>query len=243
MKQKLWLPLALSLLAMLSVFAFDSYQLYQAQLQERKTSLQQIVHIALQIAQDYEQLVQKEVLTQDVAQRQALQRISSIRFGQEGYVSVLSTKGVSIMNPTRPDLDGKDMSDLTDANGVRTFAELGRIGEGGGSGYLEYVWPKLSNKQIAAKLAYGVGMPSWGWVLTSGVYIDDIQSEFYERLWQSALVLAVLVAVLAPGRACWRARSIASWAPSPRCCAMSRTPSPTATCACPIRCATSRRTA
>lgn len=197
LKQKLWLPLALSLLAMLSVFAFDSYQLYQAQLQERKTSLQQIVHIALQIAQDYEQLVQKEVLTQDVAQRQALQRISSIRFGQEGYVSVLSTKGVSIMNPTRPDLDGKDMSDLTDANGVRTFAELGRIGEGGGSGYLEYVWPKLSNKQIAAKLAYGVGMPSWGWVLTSGVYIDDIQSEFYERLWQSALVLAVLVALLA----------------------------------------------
>lgn len=197
LKQKLWLPLALSLLALLSVFAFDNYQLYQAQLQERKTSLQQIVNIAMQITQDYEKLVQSGVLTQEVAQRQALQRISSIRFGQEGYVSVLSVTGISIMNPTRPDLDGKDMSHLADANGVKTFVELGRIGANGGSGFLEYVWPKLSNQQVAAKLAYGVGMAQWGWVLTSGVYIDDIQSEFYTNLWQSAVVLAVLVLALA----------------------------------------------
>lgn len=196
LKQKLWLPLALSLLALLSVFAFDNYQLYQAQLQERKDSLQQIVTIARQITSDYEKLEREGVLSKEAAQRQALQRVASIRFGTEGYISVLSTQGVSIMNPTRPDLEGKDMSDLADANGVKSFKELARIGTNGGSGFLEYVWPKLSDQKVAAKLAYGVGMPEWDWVLTSGVYIDDIQSEFTDNLLLSVGVLALLVIVL-----------------------------------------------
>ncbi|WP_341667996.1 methyl-accepting chemotaxis protein [Alcaligenes sp. SDU_A2] len=196
LKQKLWLPLALSLLALLSVFAFDNYQLYQAQLQERKDSLQQIVTIARQITGDYEKLEREGVLSKEAAQRQALQRVASIRFGTEGYISVLTTQGVSIMNPTRPDLEGKDMSDLADVNGVKSFKELARIGTNGGSGFLEYVWPKLSDQTVAAKLAYGVGMPEWDWVLTSGVYIDDIQSEFTDNLLLSVGVLALLVIVL-----------------------------------------------
>ena len=45
LKQKLWLPLILCLMALVAVFAFVNYQLYQAQMEERKSSLQHIVNM------------------------------------------------------------------------------------------------------------------------------------------------------------------------------------------------------
>ena len=77
LKQKLWLPLILCLMALVAVFAFVNYQLYQAQMEERKSSLQHIVNIAVNITQDYQQLVSKGVLSKEEAQKQALQRIGT----------------------------------------------------------------------------------------------------------------------------------------------------------------------
>ncbi|MBX6964595.1 methyl-accepting chemotaxis protein [Alcaligenes faecalis] len=193
LKQKLWLPLILCLMALVAVFAFVNYQLYQAQMEERRTSLQHIVNIAANITQDYQQLVSKGVLSKEEAQKQALQRISSIRFGQEGYVSVLSTDVVSIMNPSRPELDGQDVSAVVDSNGVHPFAEMSRIGRNGGEGFLEYHWPKLSDKSNAPKLAFGKGVTQWDWVLTSGVYIDNIQARFLNNLLSSSIVFILIV--------------------------------------------------
>ena len=67
LKQKLWLPLILCLMALVAVFTFVNYQLYQAQMDERKNSLQHIVNIAVNITQDYQQLVSKGVLSKDDA--------------------------------------------------------------------------------------------------------------------------------------------------------------------------------
>ncbi len=196
LKQKLWLPLILCLMALVVVFSFVNYQLYQAQMEERRTSLQHVVNIAASITQDYQQLVSKGVLSQEEGQKQALQRISSIRFGQEGYVSVLSTNVISIMNPSRPELDGKDVSAVVDSNGVHPFAEMSRIGRNGGEGFLEYHWPKLSDKSNAPKLAYGKGIPEWDWVLTSGVYIDNIHARFFSNLLSSSLVFLLIIVVV-----------------------------------------------
>ncbi|MGO3714329.1 MAG: methyl-accepting chemotaxis protein [Alcaligenes aquatilis] len=196
LKQKLWLPLILCLMALAAVFTLVNYQLYQAQMQERKSSLQHIVNIAVSITQDYQQLVSKGALSKEEAQKQALQRIASIRFGQEGYVSVLSTDVVSIMNPTRPDLDGQDVSAVVDSNGVHPFAEMSRIARNGGEGFLEYHWPKLTDKSNAPKLAYGKGVAQWDWVLTSGVYIDNIKDSFLSRLLSSSVVFLLIIVLV-----------------------------------------------
>jgi methyl-accepting chemotaxis protein len=196
LKQKLWLPLILCLMALVAVFAFVNYQLYQAQMEERKSSLQHIVNIAVNITQDYQQLVSKGVLSKEEAQKQALQRIGSIRFGQEGYVSVLSTDVVSIMNPSRPELDGQNVSAVVDINGVYPFAEMSRIGRNGGEGFLEYHWPKLTDKSNAPKLAFGKGVAQWDWVLTSGVYIDNIKDRFLSSLLSSSVVFLLIIVLV-----------------------------------------------
>ncbi|WP_240631947.1 methyl-accepting chemotaxis protein [Alcaligenes faecalis] len=196
LKQKLWLPLILCLMALAAVFTFVNYQLYQAQMQERKSSLQHIVNIAVGITQDYQELVSKGLLSKEEAQKQALQRLGRIRFGQEGYVSVLSTDVVSIMNPTRPDLDGQDVSAVVDSHGGHPFVEMSRIARNDGEGFLEYYWPKLTDKSDAPKLAFGKAVTQWDWILISGVYVDNIKARFLSSLLSSSIVFLLIIVLV-----------------------------------------------
>ena len=45
-----------------------------------------------------------------------------------------------------------------------------------GSGFFRYVWNKPSLREVAPKLGYVVGLPRWGWMVGTGLYLDDIQA-------------------------------------------------------------------
>ena len=72
------------------------------------------------------------------------------------------------------------MSDLKDDNGKLVTQELTRLARKGG-GFYDYVWPKYSKETGSIpKRAYVIELPTWGWMLGSGVYLDDVDDALSE---------------------------------------------------------------
>jgi two-component system NarL family sensor kinase len=67
------------------------------------------------------------------------------------------------------------MWDWRDASGSPTIQLLiARANEGGG--YVRYLWEKPSSHTVAPKLGYVVAIPNWGWVVGTGIYLDDVDA-------------------------------------------------------------------
>ncbi|MDE2441926.1 MAG: cache domain-containing protein, partial [Betaproteobacteria bacterium] len=98
--------------------------------------------------------------------------------------------------------------DLRDASGVPTIQRLlAKAREGGG--YVPYLWERPSTRRIEQKLGYVLALERWGWMLGTGIYLDDV-AQTLERIQQEsarqidanltiiaaiAVVAALLVAV------------------------------------------------
>ncbi len=92
------------------------------------------------------------------------------------------------MHPFRPDLEGKDLSGFTDPTGFRLFtAFVDRVRTDGG-GMVAYLWPRPGAQQPVPKMSYVQAFEPWGWVIGSGVYVDDLIAA-RERL---ALILTLV---------------------------------------------------
>jgi PAS domain S-box-containing protein len=109
-------------------------------------------------------------------QEEVIEFIEKIRFGRDGYVFVGQWDGVSLTRPAK----GRNMWDVTDSLGTKIVQEMIRLAKEG-SGYLEYVMPKLDDKRPAPKLSYTVGIPEWKWYVGTGIYIDEIETAIAQR--------------------------------------------------------------
>ena len=132
------------------------------------------------------------------AQRLTLDAIRALRFNGE-YVWVTNTGHRMVMHPITPALDGQDMSDFKDPVGTPLFKEAVRIATGPArQGFVPYQWPRPGQDQPVDKVSYVALMPQWGWVVGSGVYLDDVVADYHEMLLvelAAVLVMGALVAV------------------------------------------------
>lgn len=107
------------------------------------------------------------------AEAQAILR--AMNFGTDGYFFVYDLEGRNLVHPRQPELEGRPLIDLRDANGVPVIRELIRRAKEGG-GFQRYEWPRPSTGRPAPKLGYAVMLERWGWMLGTGLYIDDIDA-------------------------------------------------------------------
>ena len=80
------------------------------------------------------------------------------------------------MHPTRPDLNGKPLNDVLSPDGKRIFPAFVTAAQAGG-GYVDYTWAKPGEKDPVQKTSYASLYKPWGWVIGTGVYLDDTQSQ------------------------------------------------------------------
>ena len=111
----------------------------------------------------------------EAAKEQAKAILSSMKFGVDGYFFVYANDGLNIVHPRMPDLVGQNLWNMRDTNGTFVIRELvQRAREGGG--FQRYLWPKPSTGRIERKLGYSVELPRWGWMLGTGIYLDDVDA-------------------------------------------------------------------
>lgn len=107
------------------------------------------------------------------AQQRAIHALSSLSFGTDGYFFVYDRQGHNIMHPRQAELVGKNLWDMTDPHGLLAVQALLHAATQG-DGFQRYVWQKPSSGQVTDKLAYVVMLEPWGWMLGTGIYLEDI---------------------------------------------------------------------
>lgn len=103
--------------------------------------------------------------------------LSSLNYGPDGYFFLFDLQGTFLMHPRQPELVGQNLWDLRDINGDPSIQRLiSRALEGGG--LVDYMWQKPTNQSTVPvpKRAYVFVLENWGWVLGTGVYLDDINA-------------------------------------------------------------------
>jgi len=208
-KQKLWLPLAVSLLALLAVSVSAAWLSRETRIEERKHDLVNVGHVGLSIVKQYAALAASGALSEAEARKQALERLRDIRYGEDGYFLVLDSKPRMIMHAMKPATNGKDLAGVEDADGRHHYVTFATVAQAPEGGFVDYVFPHPGNPPSAAvdKIGYVVRYAPWDWIIATGAYVDDIDAAFRRSLYMLGAVVGA-VALLVSALVAFTNRSI-----------------------------------
>lgn len=163
---------------------------------ERVGSVRNAVESVHGILVHYQELAANGSVSESEAKRQAIATIKTLRYGSGDYFWINDMAPRMIMHPTKPALDGQDLSAMADANGMKLFVAFVDVVKAKGAGVVSYMWPKPGSDIPVPKASYVKGFAPWGWVIGSGVYIDSISAAFWSRLGMMLFEVGLLLVLL-----------------------------------------------
>lgn len=197
--RRLWLILIVAVTMLLALGVIMLKQIHEDLYQAKAQKTQHVVQTASGILAYYHELESAGTLTREAAQKQALNAVRGLRYDQNDYFWINDLTPVMVMHPANPKLDGQNLSAIRDPDGFAVFNEMVAIAKAKGAGLVNYRWPKPGASDPVEKTSYVKLFEPWGWVIGSGVYIDDMQAEFYGQVWKASsigLAIAVIMALL-----------------------------------------------
>ncbi|WP_158303971.1 cache domain-containing protein [Paramagnetospirillum magneticum] len=149
----------------------------------RKTKVKDLVDSAAGIIAAYEADAKAGRLPEVDAKAAARRDVAALRYGDNDYFWIHDLGGHMVMHPIKPDLDGASVGDMKDANGQPLFVRMNELVKARGADFHYYDWPKPGSPKPVRKVSYVKLNPGWGWVVGTGIYLDDVDAAF----WSSAL--------------------------------------------------------
>ncbi|MBF0183416.1 MAG: cache domain-containing protein [Magnetococcales bacterium] len=200
-RAKLRLITALALLGLCLLGAFASFTLRDTLFEDRKAKTKNVVETAFSVLTHFETLEQNGQMSREQAQTSALSVLKSLRYDGDNYFWVNDLQPVMIMHPIKPELDGKDLSQSRDASGKLLFIAFVELAIKQGEGFVEYHWSKPGMAEAVRKVSYIKAFANWGWIVGSGIYLDDVDRLFWQAV-RSLLIFMVvsLLALMATSR-------------------------------------------
>ncbi len=181
-------------------------QLTNSLLEDRKLKTKNLVDVGIGVLAHYHQQFQAGKMSENEAQAAAVAALRGLRYGREDYYFGFDTNHVYYLLPTKPEFEGQNKAEMKDAHGNYMIKEMVKAAQSGG-GFVEYWFPRAGSQEPLPKLSYSALFAPWSWVLGTGIYIDDVQTE-YRR---SAMILgsiALGLLVLLGALSWWIGRSI-----------------------------------
>jgi methyl-accepting chemotaxis protein len=186
---KLSIMLGLSVLGIAAVAGVGLSALWSNLLEDRKAKLQDVVLMARQALDlNYQASRQAGLSEADAVERgKALLRV--FRFGKDDYFYAVNAQGVMQVN-ANPKVEGKNLYDASDSNGVFFVREQIELAAKGG-GFESFRFPRPNGGEPIAKLAYAVEFKPYGWVMGGGIYLDDFYAIFWAQVRQIGLLVSL----------------------------------------------------
>ncbi len=174
----------------------------QGFMERKKEMIMELTNSAWSVIDEYHLEIERRNLTEEMAKEMAINRIKFIRYGDEAkdYFWITNMVPEMIMHPYRTDLNGKDISDYSDPQGTRLFLEAVKKVKAGGEGYIDYYWQwKDDSTRIVPKLSFVKGFEPWGWIVGTGIYLEDVKEEMQAirgGLIRITLLFILLIAII-----------------------------------------------
>jgi two-component system NarL family sensor kinase len=151
----------------------QAVELQQSLLDVRKSELINYTNLAFSAI---EHLYQDQDIDEGFAQERVKEILTDLEYATDGYFYAYTHDGTSIVHPKQPYRLGNNYFKLTDPEGKPVIQELIKKATQGG-GYTEYLWEKPSTGELAKKLGYSRSLDRWKWMVGTGMYIDDLDTQ------------------------------------------------------------------
>ncbi len=167
---------------------------------EKELATKGVVDVVYSLLEGYEGQVKAGTLSLEEAQKRALERVKTIRYHEKEYFWINNLEPKVLTHGANADLIGKNVSDVKDPNGKQIFVEFVKVAKENGAGVVGYQWAKPGSSKPVDKVSYIKLMKEWGWVVGSGIYVDDVKAQVASMRWQiigGTLLLALVIFVFA----------------------------------------------
>jgi PAS domain S-box-containing protein len=206
--RELALRFALPALLTLALFLLANFVLIIPMLEDRllqreHENARELTATVVSLLDEYAREEANGEMTREEAQQHAVARIRDLRYGPEGkdYFWIIDRSPSMVMHPYRRDLDGTDLSSYVDERGKELFVESVKAVEDDGEGFVEYWWQWQDDpSRIEAKDSHVRLFEPWDWIVGTGLYVEDVQTEIAvlsQRLvWTSIFIAAIVASLL-----------------------------------------------
>lgn len=174
---------------------------------EKMNLTKHVVEVAYTVLAEYEEKVNKGELKLEDAKKKAAETIQRLRYDEKEYFWINDLGPKMVMHPYKPELNGKDLADNKDPNGKRLFVEFVNVCKDKGEGFVDYMWPKHGDSNPVPKISFVKLFRPWGWIVGSGIYLDDVEKDF-SNLFYVIFGVVLAIGAGALGFSFWMSKSI-----------------------------------
>ena len=194
---RIYAIIGLSFCGLVRLAATQSQNLGTALKDQRQSELSHLAQTALSIAREEYDTIARDKVAPEIAQKLAAERIGKLRYGSGDYFWINDMVPKMVMHPVKPELNGQNLADNKDPNGKRLFMEMVDVVKRQGAGVVDYMWPKPGKDAPQPKMSYVAGFEPWGWIIGTGVYVDDLEAQMWES--KRAVFIAATLVILVLG--------------------------------------------
>ena len=169
-------------------------ELRQTMLDDRLSKVEALTQVAAGIIKSYDERARAGEFDEATARAQAIETLRQIRYQGQEYYFVYTADGTAVMVPPKPEREGKNFIDAKDADGVPYIRHLVDGAKAGG-GKVFYTFPRPNSDLPVAKVSFASLYQPWGWIVGTGVYLDDVGAEFQAAAWRFGLIALAVTLV------------------------------------------------
>jgi methyl-accepting chemotaxis protein len=182
---------ALSLGSVVVVASLGAMKVRDEMMEGRREKTREHTEVALGILQNFVALEESGAMTREEAQAAAADTVRDLRYNESDYFFSFNTDAIYTVFGPKPENEGVDWQGEWPEPLLRSLIETAQAG----AGFYEYEFPKAGEDTPSPKVSYVAAVPEWGWVVGTGIYVDDVNTAFRKEL-VSVAIRTVLVAIL-----------------------------------------------
>lgn len=164
---------------------------------EIKSEVQSVISV---LQAEYSK-VEAGTLTEEEAKAEAAEIVRNMRYGDDssGYFWIDDTDYILVMHPILSDQEGNNRYELEDQNGIMIIQEIMKVCTSpDGGGYNQFYFTKSDGVTVAPKVAYSQMFEPWGWAISTGNYVDDMETAMQSskaaiRKQENTMIIAIIV--------------------------------------------------
>ena len=116
-------------------------------------------------------------LTEEQAKERAKYLVKTLRYNKDGYFWIDATDATLIAHPISPKREGENRTEETDKNGNKLIQNIISIATKEGGGFTNFYYIKPNEDGVSPKRAYSQLFKPYGWIISTGNYVDDIDNQ------------------------------------------------------------------
>ena len=197
-----WKQLTIVLLGTLGVLAIGALGIATLRdnvLEERRALAKHTVELGFRLLADYRHREMAGELPHADAQERARERMRSLGLATPEYYWIVTPDYRVVMHPHFPQYEGDLFTEMDNPRLAEALTNIVDIARRDHDGFISYLWTRPNSQELVPKFSYVMTFEPWGWILGSGVYVDDVQQSIDTLAWGVGGVGLLILALVLVG--------------------------------------------